>query len=573
MSEYGFDYLNERIDLLEATRSGGRRGRLGYNPEQNFAVLDPAFNKIYEFIGDTIKQGGKSELGGEEIDVVGKGDKRHRYRQLQFALLIIMELGEDENFIDYDQDGDTEEYEMESSIKRFCKNILGLDPSISARRQGIADNLTLMSKALTRIVSGKGSNEENTALIQPYHQYLKTEEFKEKATDVNEILNYSETSRVASSQAYNAAMKREGDFGRGHKDIDRIQVEAIPLVSAINRAQTAEKKRHNPLYAEKLAEQGRSNEVSDSFIDDTYMLIDALDNLIDIKQGLKEDLQGKNINASNKDAIFEDIADTAIRTGEESDAYILSPEELQALYFTDTDELFSEIRQFLEKAKDQGGVELEDYQADMGKKRREIPEFAGVLNAYIKEIDGIRAANQEVRELFPDTPEATGPRYRGYNDQILDMFLKTDEDRKLFDDWYDIESKKRIMALDRLGQKIKLLARRDSGVDDPYLSKGEMNQFRRGVQSFDDKRSGKAPAPRPSGPVAPKKVPTKKAPVAPKKSSPQPEEDEEDMYDVMDYMTEQVIKDERTHPRGEFKDRGFKKVRSYAEWLWLNQDK
>ena len=39
---------------------------------------------------------------------------------------------------------------------------------------------------------------------------------------------------------------------------------------------------------------------------------------------------------------------------------------------------------------------------------------------------------------------------------------------------------------------------------------------------------------------------------------------------VMSYFEEQIIKDSLSHNRGEFKDRGFKKPKNYAHWLWLN---
>jgi hypothetical protein len=45
------------------------------------------------------------------------------------------------------------------------------------------------------------------------------------------------------------------------------------------------------------------------------------------------------------------------------------------------------------------------------------------------------------------------------------------------------------------------------------------------------------------------------------------------MYEnhVMDYFTEQIQKDELLNQRGECKERGFKKPKNYAHWLWLNE--
>jgi hypothetical protein len=39
---------------------------------------------------------------------------------------------------------------------------------------------------------------------------------------------------------------------------------------------------------------------------------------------------------------------------------------------------------------------------------------------------------------------------------------------------------------------------------------------------------------------------------------------------VMDYFTEQVQKDNLLNQKGEYKERGFKKPKNYAHWLWLN---
>ena len=40
---------------------------------------------------------------------------------------------------------------------------------------------------------------------------------------------------------------------------------------------------------------------------------------------------------------------------------------------------------------------------------------------------------------------------------------------------------------------------------------------------------------------------------------------------VMDYFTEQIQKDNLLNQRGECKERGFKKPKNYAHWLWLNE--
>lgn len=45
----------------------------------------------------------------------------------------------------------------------------------------------------------------------------------------------------------------------------------------------------------------------------------------------------------------------------------------------------------------------------------------------------------------------------------------------------------------------------------------------------------------------------------------------EDEEGVMGYMTEQVNKDRHLNNIGEYKDRGFKKPKNYAHWLWMNE--
>ena len=45
------------------------------------------------------------------------------------------------------------------------------------------------------------------------------------------------------------------------------------------------------------------------------------------------------------------------------------------------------------------------------------------------------------------------------------------------------------------------------------------------------------------------------------------------MYEnhVMDYFTEQIQKDNLLNQKGEYKERGFKKPKNYAHWLWMNE--
>lgn len=42
-------------------------------------------------------------------------------------------------------------------------------------------------------------------------------------------------------------------------------------------------------------------------------------------------------------------------------------------------------------------------------------------------------------------------------------------------------------------------------------------------------------------------------------------------FGVMGYLKEQVEKDRLINSRGEFKDRGFKRPKNYAHWMWLNE--
>lgn len=125
--------------------------------------------------------------------------------------------------------------------------------------------------------------------------------------------------------------------------------------------------------------------------------------------------------------------------------------------------------------------------------------------------------------------------YPGYSKKILDNFLTTIDLKKAFAEWYRIMYKKRVYDAEKVNKIITSDISKSNTQEDPTDNLPEDNDFEMADYDFD----------------------------------PFKDEEDEESY-VTQYMTEQVRKDSFNKPKGQFVDRGFKKVKNYHQWLMRN---
>ncbi len=158
--------------------------------------------------------------------------------------------------------------------------------------------------------------------------------------------------------------------------------------------------------------------------------------------------------------------------------------------------------------------------------------------------------------------------FPAYPASVLEMFLKTPQDIEGFRKFYKHKANEVRAAIDKKQREVE-------SVQGGYAEvPGEKEAMRRGFKQFLAKRNkgvnnqvdefeDPAPISRPVGQV-------RKEPIQTQSRFRKPRYEEEEVVSpVMNYMTEQISKD-RFKSKGEFKDRGCKKM-SYHEWIVRNQ--
>jgi hypothetical protein len=157
-----------------------------------------------------------------------------------------------------------------------------------------------------------------------------------------------------------------------------------------------------------------------------------------------------------------------------------------------------------------------------------------------------------------DNTENASMQYDGYSEEAVARVFDTPEKKKLFDSWY---------VLSRLEQKDASYAKtsgvasqsdvRMSGVDAEALQRDiDKLELKLDTVTDDDERE------RIESEI--EKLEAKIDELSKMKFS----DEEESEESVMGYMTEQVRKDSHLHIHGEYKDRGFKKIKNYAHWTF-----
>jgi hypothetical protein len=192
------------------------------------------------------------------------------------------------------------------------------------------------------------------------------------------------------------------------------------------------------------------------------------------------------------------------------------------------------------------------------------------MDLWLQEMDELQFTYDMLNKHMPDEPAPSdGPKksneeFPGYPKAVTDKFLTTPELRENFKKWNNYRINNMISRQEKIEGIINTLKWGEGETP------GELDQVRRGFEDFVSKRPHLAPKKKGE---APTKKPTMKQKEEEAKFdadnwSPtdydMPEEDEESSY-IMGYMTEQIHKD-KFKTKGEFKDRGFKKM-SYHDWI------
>lgn len=530
MSNYGFDYFTKRTNILnEMARPWTGMKSIVIDGKPVGETADRLFNQA----GLKIKQGGTLNVDGESVNVPGYTGPILTNRKLRYFIYMLTGMykydGSDEDFTSDDFDNSTEEFSEGRATEEIVKQAMSLlghpgeKPNDIGYERGQYDRLY---------------RDALMAGVKKYPDVVMSPEFQKDMLDENNILYYMKYRRVPYHSNY-GIKKAEGLENRYNlpiEEVHRIIQTAKPLLNKIHRARHHDRMRTNPKYSgESLTGSGEN--IDNNYTDNLDRLLASLESWIQVKGIFEKVIDSLNLTQPK------DIIDSAsvlqqylggidrnqilslmsIRSGTRDDSL------LEDLYDT-----FSELTDV--------GISMEDI-------NQEFESLKGVVGANTYPIFDLI-----LNDLGQNTKEQPTDKYPGYSNKILSDIIKTDEDMRIFDEWArkiylpDYEAKVASIRQQIQDQRDQLGVIPDEKIErqatppeeDPRMKKiaDLENRMASGDYTDDD-----------------------------------PYSDDYDPFKesyVMGYMTEQVSRD-RFKPKGEFKDRGFKKPINYAHWMDINK--
>ena len=502
MSKFGFEYFVKRQEVIKEMARPSPLDSMGEVGQLTKSIMD----KVVGVIG----HGG--EIDGEFVP--GLGGNRPVNRMLRYVIYMMTKM--DKNTEDQDR---ASEEESQSEITGMATHILGIP------REGYRKKYT--PDALYRAAIIKG-------ITGDYHDYVISPEFKEKVLNPNNILNYVARNRVPNASAHGFAAKREKLHGMSAEDIDLAQTGLKDIVKKINRAEAAKRQRKIP-------------DVEEAPKSDEQVTNDSTVNLDIIRIAIKVLIQKSNVVKQVVNTTlskFSDVDQETLKHVLEDWAvkYRENVEVVDTLYRANVPTLQVLLASY-EKL-EEVGIDMPVFYKTMKRIKTTYSSDRAVVNL----IDMLTySVNQLLSKMVDPQKEQHVQEFPGYDNDIINTFLKTPEDKAKFakyHNWLKIEKERKAQKLQNDIIALKWVE---------HEVPGEREWVREGFEDFQKKRPEMKTQQFGAGNEAQKALGQ-----APRNES----------Y-VMDYMSEQISKD-RFKPIGEFKDRGFKKVKNYDQWLQVN---
>jgi hypothetical protein len=500
MTNFTFEFFTEQMDILNEGRPSPLTG-LGPHGEKAAQY----FNEV----GKVMREGGV--LGDTRIP----GKASFTNRQLRFFLYILLGLDKEFDYdaADIDFDEEISEEEAKDFIVSACCDYLGISDR-KWKNAGYADVDKLYRATILKAVDDKKS-------------YVMSDEFKNKVTNKNNILEYIRDNRVTNRYSQAMAQRREELYGMGHEELDDIQTgkgiyDKIKLViraQAVRKSNTTKGKPYQSSHSEISTGDNTS-----SYADNLVIVLDALELLLADATSITEKVD--SILSRNRNISIESAFD------EVEDLFgTFSRNKIKALYYGGIP-LYKKLYDTYLTLKDTG-IDLDDFYAkitrfkEQNSKSATIPSLVDYLIEEVKELK-----SYEVHDL-PDVQEDIS----GYDKDIINKYITTPEEKKIFSDFARVQQRKRELS--------------QSKADEFALSNDVSSNVNRYADNKIQQLKGLEAR------LQDAIMQNQNVDLDPQKES----------Y-VMNYMTEQLNKD-KFKPRGEFKDRGVRKLTAH-EWLVRN---
>lgn len=550
MTNFGFEYFTNRASFF--TEMAGR---------PSSRLTSPAGKKMSEYIkiiGSVMKHGGTITDDNENTVQVpgipaGRGSAIQN-RTYKYILSTITGI------LDYDVDPMADEPESENDPDfsgGTSEDIAARDLHAPTSKYNKLDLLTrkaidiLGGPAEAAKYAGKSIKLYTSAIakwVDDNPDYVTSKEFADKLTDKNNILSYIAPPTVRSATLTNRgfakARKAEQLYGIDVEDYHRLVSQIATPLTQLRKLQWYSSKRKNP--SQSITSETVENNIA---TDNIFVVVYVLDDLKSAKDTIRKVIESQ----MDTDKFYEilEYGGSAIEDEDEkqsfatishhvsdlnanffSKKYNMSDSSLVGLmtlasnprysdFFEETIELFAEFEHGLTVREIKH--ELDSLKSFMDKSTHSFLDLIG----------------HEVSEL---SEESSSNKYPEFSQSLVDKIFNTPELQAQFDQWYNTVY---------LAEKARDIAEANEKRNEPGMTaiSGEHGLLDRAINAKSDKLS-KLESEYEHTPY---------------------EGDIKSQYKesyIMNYMSDQISKDRFT-PRGEFKDRGFKKPSNY--WQGANR--
>tara|TARA_R110002110_G_scaffold283736_1_gene497966 strand:+ start:1 stop:1521 length:1521 start_codon:yes stop_codon:yes gene_type:complete len=506
MAKYGFDYFVKRGEVLSEMARQ-------WNPLLDLGEHGQIASDLFNKAGRIMQAGGVLSDGTKVPGLPPTAKLTNR--KLRYFIHMMADLDSD---IDPNVD-DISDKESSASIANTATEILGIPPT-GWKNDEIRNPDVLYRKAIIKGVDEK------------YKDRIQSPKFIEELLKSDNVLNFVVHNRT--TNAYSQAKARQKVELHGGKrsieELDDIATSNSEIIKKINNEQKFENARKLKKYGIVVTDSMISNDRT------AYksIILFVLNEVKSYAQFTKTTVNNtlKKFNQSEGDEeVFNDIIED-VSGGMKTD-----PVVTRLLYFANIATIDILIKKYTNTG--DAGTTPEEFAKDMDMIKSAYPDNENL-------IDLLEFIEFRCDPMFKEIEPQEEQEFPTYNKQITDKYLTTPELKDHFRKWFNYEVVEKINILKNKEAKENILdigstADIDRGFDE-FVSakpdrKKEMDKKAFGSVNDAQQALGKAKF--------------------------------KESY-IMEYMTEQLQKDSLNNPKGEFKDRGFKKPTNYGQWM-MNQ--
>lgn len=521
-NKYGFDYFSSRVEVLtEMARP---------SPLVGLGEAGIKLKELLDSVMRTMRSGNIENSNGELVP--GLPSNLATNRTLRYMIHMLGGLDRDTDPLEGDE-GDFSGNRSKDEIILTSQKILGLSTSEPWKKQGFADVDKLFRATLLH--SAKHNQE---MILSP--------DFQERVLNPQNIADNMQEKRVANtSMSINKAKEQEQLHGDTIENIHGAETGIKDVLKKIHRAMAAKAARKNPESKTGIVNSYTNNiDVILKTLEDLSVFKNILDKITNLKVDMgTEDNDNRDI--IRKVMQFNEILENPLTDEEITSLAVLPRDKTGNTILEDLLEQFSDLKD--------DGISMEAFES----------EISDIMSYTPEEIHPV--LHLLVKEVAPKNTESEFSEYPAYPSDVLKQFIVSPELKQGFDRYYKWYTKNLELKIEKTKEKLEYAK---SGLDDysgmlPELRRNYAAFLERWRESNIKKKKDYANSLRDDDDVLSKFGLTSddigEDPMASKIAKAKAMNQES--Y-VLSYMEEQISKD-KFKPRGEFKERGFKKPTNY----------